>query len=570
MAADPVYGNFESRPDDDPIYGNNDTLILKKIVEENLTIDNIIGSRHQPPTHFSASRPNQSIQAAEQAKGAIDWDNVIDSDDGWSSDEFDDIPEQDSANNSNQSYDVNNSNISSVADSNDDNELYMTPSPATSAPNYPGQQPRPPLNKPSVSPPVPSFSNNVPSHPVQKGFSSPGRGALSNRFGKNPPFSGGSLGPGPRGKVSLEPPRREPPALPGSRGPAPTPAFNTPSKGPPDLVRRGPPSLPGHLGSTSSQEGSRWGSIQRAGSPKTVGGPPDSSRRGSGPLATLGGNSDLSRSGPPLLPAHPKGSSQTGQTDNSRRGPAPIPGPLGLQEQQNSVDITRRAPMPLPGSPTILQQGSSIGKTNSGSSETQIVPPVRLPCRPPPRVNSAAASNSPNNSRPVSPNNGAGRGTLSSQPQLPSMRGNSNEGSRPEVRKINSLNETINRFNNLSQATSYTPEEFGHEYEVVEAPRGSFANQENSAPNQQNLPTASSPPALPPRNQGARDAGRRGAAGGQSPPNSLPPDAGLGAGSPSEWDSAAATAPYPATAADPETEPQAVQSARLTAPFAST
>lgn len=31
---------------------------------------------------------------------------MIDSDDGWSSDEFDDIPEQDSANNSNQSYDV--------------------------------------------------------------------------------------------------------------------------------------------------------------------------------------------------------------------------------------------------------------------------------------------------------------------------------------------------------------------------------------------------------------------------------------------------------------------------------
>ncbi|XP_037783058.1 trithorax group protein osa-like isoform X1 [Penaeus monodon] len=525
MAADPVYGNFESLEglridgDDDPVYGNHDTLIFRKIIEENLTIDNIIGSRYQPPPHFPASRPPPSSQAAEQAKGGSEWVHVIDSDDGWSSDEFDDITEQDSVN---ASHDVSNSNITSVADPNDDNELYMTPSPATSAPSYPNQQPRT-LSKPSVSPPALPFSNNVPPHTAQKGFPSPGRGTLVNRIGKNPPFSGGSQAAGPRGQTSVDPPRRDPPAPPGSRGPAPTPAFNVPSKGPVDLARRVPPSLPGHLGSTGSQEGPRWGPIQRAGSPKTVGGPPDISRRGPVPLATLGGNSDMSRPGPPLLPVLPKGSTQAGQTDNSRRGPAPVPGHLGLQEQQSSVDITRRAPMPLPGSPTIMQQGPAVAKTNCGASEVPNAPPARVPTRPPPRVNS------PNNSRPVSPNSGVGRGSLSSQPQLPSLRGNSNEASRPEVRKTNSLNETINRFNRLSQATSYTPEEFGHEYEVVEAPRGSFANQDNSASGQQNLPSASSPPALPPRNQGAREAGRRGTGGSQSPTHQLPlPTHGLG------------------------------------------
>ncbi|XP_037783059.1 YLP motif-containing protein 1-like isoform X2 [Penaeus monodon] len=509
MAADPVYGNFESLEglridgDDDPVYGNHDTLIFRKIIEENLTIDNIIGSRYQPPPHFPASRPPPSSQAAEQAKGGSEWVHVIDSDDGWSSDEFDDITEQDSVN---ASHDVSNSNITSVADPNDDNELYMTPSPATSAPSYPNQQPRT-LSKPSVSPPALPFSNNVPPHTAQKGFPSPGRGTLVNRIGKNPPFSGGSQAAGPRGQTSVDPPRRDPPAPPGSRGPAPTPAFNVPSKGPVDLARRVPPSLPGHLGSTGSQEGPRWGPIQRAGSPKTVGGPPDISRRGPVPLATLGGNSDMSRPGPPLLPVLPKGSTQAGQTDNSRRGPAPVPGHLGLQEQQSSVDITRRAPMPLPGSPTIMQQGPAVAKTNCGASEVPNAPPARVPTRPPPRVNS------PNNSRPVSPNSGVGRGSLSSQPQLPSLRGNSNEASRPEVRKTNSLNETINRFNRLSQATSYTPEEFGHEYEVVEAPRGSFANQDNSASGQQS----------------AREAGRRGTGGSQSPTHQLPlPTHGLG------------------------------------------
>lgn len=45
MAADPVYGNFESLEglridgDDDPVYGNHDTLIFRKIIEENLTIE---------------------------------------------------------------------------------------------------------------------------------------------------------------------------------------------------------------------------------------------------------------------------------------------------------------------------------------------------------------------------------------------------------------------------------------------------------------------------------------------------------------------------------------------------
>nr|XP_027215498.1 uncharacterized protein LOC113808317 isoform X2 [Penaeus vannamei] len=110
MAADPVYGNFESQDgvrsdeDDDPVYGNHDTLIFRKIVEENLTIDNIIGSRYQPPSHFPASRPPQSSQAAEQAKGGSEWMHVIDSDDGWSSDEFDDITDQDSVN-TNQPHD---------------------------------------------------------------------------------------------------------------------------------------------------------------------------------------------------------------------------------------------------------------------------------------------------------------------------------------------------------------------------------------------------------------------------------------------------------------------------------
>lgn len=66
---------------------------------------NIIGSRYQPPSHFPASRPPQSSQAAEQAKGGSEWMHVIDSDDGWSSDEFDDITDQDSVN-TNQPHDV--------------------------------------------------------------------------------------------------------------------------------------------------------------------------------------------------------------------------------------------------------------------------------------------------------------------------------------------------------------------------------------------------------------------------------------------------------------------------------